>query len=79
MLDEHTALQLAFSSLEDKLRGVQVSITNTHVLHDHHSVVLVDLRLKFLFNKYYTIFILKLNVFGKLIVSSRCLEISICK
>lgn len=25
MLDEHTALQLAFSSLEEKLRGVQVS------------------------------------------------------
>lgn len=25
LLDEHTALQLAFSSLEEKLRGVQVS------------------------------------------------------
>lgn len=24
LLDEHTALQLAFSALEDKLRGVQV-------------------------------------------------------
>lgn len=33
LLDEHTALQLAFSSLEEKLRGVQVStnVKNTVV------------------------------------------------
>jgi len=35
MLDEHTALQLAFSSLEDKLRGVQVSGSNCSLLYSH--------------------------------------------
>lgn len=40
LLDEHTALQLAFSSLEEKLRNVQVSCADYTVIPNHCSIAL---------------------------------------